>query len=97
MRCHTNLGRDLCEAVAALVCDTDFGELGEVTLEGLEVIIEVMPIGLGMAPDVMENDKVKLQLVGGRDPGGAAVCSLGYQVTPKVSAALSAPEAGEEV
>ena len=97
MRCHTHLGRDICEAVAALVAAADFGEYGEVTLEGREVIIETMPIGLGMAPDAMENDKVKLQLAGGRHPGGAAVCLLGYQVTPKVSAALPAPEAGEEI
>ena len=97
MRCHTNLGRDICESVSALVSAEDFGEVGEVILESREVSIEVMPIGLGMAPDKMENDKVKLRMVGGRDPGGAASCHLGYQVTPKVCATLPAPEAGEIV
>ena len=73
MRCHTNLGRDICESVSALVSAEDFGEVGEVILESREVSIEVMPIGLGMAPDKMENDKVKLRMVGGRDPGGGGI------------------------
>ena len=97
MQCHTKLGRDICEAVAALVTAENFGEVGEVILEDREVVIEVMPVGLGMAPDKMENDKVKLRMVGGRHPGHAASCFVGYQVTPKVRATASAPEPGEVV
>ena len=94
MQCHTQLGRDICESVSALVSAENFGEVGEVILEGREVLIEVTPIGLGMAPDKMENNKVKLRMVGGRDPGGAASCHLGYQVTPKVCAIFARARGG---
>lgn len=97
MNCYTDLGRDICEAVSALVTTADFGEIGEITIEDRDLSVEVMPVGLGMAPDELENDKVKLQMVDGRAPEGAASCALGYRVTPKVRAQLPAPERGETI
>lgn len=100
MQCFTNLPREICAAVAALVggiADKESIEMGEVVLEDDALSIEVYPVGLASAPDFAENEKVALRLTD-REPGGAAVCYAGYAVSPKILLPNSpAPAPGEEI
>ena len=88
--CSTFLKKEICEAAVRLIADCrDFGETGEIRLEGDCIFIQVFPVGLAAAPDKLENETVLLKLAD-RDPGGAAFCYAGYIICPKLLTKRSA-------
>ena len=73
---------EICASIIELISSADFPEgIGEISIEHDSVGVEVFPIGLALAPEKLENDKVILRLVD-RCAGGGANCYAVYKAIP---------------
>ena len=79
----TFLTKEDCEAAFDLITNKDFGETGEVWIEDNWLQVEVYPVGVASAPERLENETVRIDLVE-RDCGlGGGSCFVCYSVAVK--------------